>query len=82
MSYYNKNANRSALEILFEDGAIDIHSQEQFDEVQVLVNEGIAICCDSIPHHPYMINPSYVYVLNNEDGHNLALQIPLFTRVL
>ena len=68
-------------DLLFEKGAVTSADPNELQELHSLCEEGIALLCSEIAHHPDMINPSYTFVINDEEGKKLALT-PLFTRKL
>ena len=65
------------LEIIAEVGCIQ-DTGEATDAIRDLWREGTILRCDEIPHNRLMLNPSYVYVVNDERGKKLAI-LPLFT---
>jgi len=46
---------------------------EFFSVIDDLIVGGFILCCLDIPHHPKMVNPSYTFVENSEEGRQLAL---------
>lgn len=53
-------------------------SSEDYKIMGKLIKDGTAVCCSDITHCHLMLNPDYVYVLNNEEGRFFALN-PLYT---
>jgi hypothetical protein len=66
------------LDELIEEGCFIADNSEKGDVCRQLVKDGLALCCDSIPHSHLMLNPSYTYVTNDERGKELATKA-LFT---
>ena len=71
-----KNTREEVLELVTKIGCIqDVGGSVVVNE---LWREGTILRCDEIPHNSLMLNPSYVYVTNDERGKKLA-HLPLFT---
>ena len=67
----------SVLDQITKNGAyIGMETESEIQEL--LVNE-LIVCVSDIPHHPNILNPSYTYVTNDENGRQKALNRPLFT---
>jgi hypothetical protein len=77
---YKKMTEDELLDHFLDVGWYIDYNNPNSNELKSLLNKGLIVCCDSIPHGP-MLNPSYTYVRNDNKGLKLAL-LPLATRNL